>query len=197
MSRGKHVVTTLTVALASTVLAGVGCSDPEPATPRVTLETELRIGSNTSQTCPQSGPLFTIGEFGTLGDETRPTKPVDDGQPFGQGSVSVSCAVTAAGNGGFDVRASTTLTGATGGLFKIEGTFRPEGQQTGITATLSKQPFGVFAGRDCTVEYDLSQGQGVAAGRVWGTLVCPKAERSDTGSVCESRATFRFENCAQ
>ncbi len=197
MFRAKHVVSLFTAAVPVAVLAAVGCGDPEPATPRVTLETELRIGENTSQTCPQSGPLFTIGNFGIPGDAENPVSPVEDGQKEQQGTVNVTCAVTAAGNGIFDVRASTQLSGATGGLFKIEGQFRAEGVQTGIKATFSKQPFGVFESSDCTVTYEDPTRMGVAAGRAWGVLVCPKSERKDTGSVCEARATFRFENCAQ
>ena len=39
--------------------------------------------------------------------------------------------------------------------------------------------------------------QGVAAGRVWGQLDCPNANRQDTGASCQALAQFRFENCTQ
>lgn len=195
--RGKHAFSTLTAALAAAAVSAPGCSDPEPATPRVTLETELRVGSNSSKTCPNTGPLFTIGDFGNPVAEPKvDPKPIEDGQSDQQGRASVVCSVVASGNGAFQVRASAQLTGATGGLFKIEGTFRPEGEQTGIKVTLSKQPFGVFDASDCKVTY-VGPFQGVAAGRVWGQLDCPTAERSDTGAVCQALAQFKLENCAQ
>jgi hypothetical protein len=195
--QGKHAFSTLAAALAVMALGAPGCSDPAPATPRVTLDTELRVGTNTSQTCPQTGPLFTIGSFGNpVASPPEPVTPVEDGQSHQQGKAQVVCAVVASGNGAFDVKASAQLTGATGGLFRIEGSFRPEGEQTGVRVTLSKQPFGVFEAKDCKVRYE-GDFQGVAAGRVWGTLDCADASRQDTGSACQALAQFKFENCAQ
>lgn len=192
-----HALTSFAAALVTTVLAASGCSDPEPATSRVTLETELRVGGNGTTACPMTGPLFTIGEFGNPGlTPPEPVKPVENGGADQQGTATVVCSVVANGAGGFDVRASAQLSGATGGLFRIEGNFKAEGAQSGIRVTISKQPFGVFEASDCTVTY-ATEFQGVAAGRVWGQLDCPSANRQDTGASCQALAQFRFENCSQ
>ena len=195
--RGKHALSSFAAALVTTAFAASGCSDPEPATSRVTLETELRVGGNGTAACPMTGPLFSIGTFGNPGlTPPEPVKPVEDGAADQQGTATIVCAVVASPQGGFDVRASAQLTGATGGLFRIEGNFKPEGAQNNIRVTLSKQPFGVFEGTDCTVTY-VTEFQGVAAGRVWGQLDCPNANRQDTGASCQALAQFRFENCTQ
>jgi hypothetical protein len=114
------------------------------------------------------------------------------------GQVSLTCSVTLAKDG-FDVRGTARLTGGNGGAFTVKGTFKAEGDQTGISATFAK--FGrtdPYLGENCTVRYT-SPNQGVAAGRVWGEITCPAAT-TGTGSVqrtCQAVAQFRFENCEQ
>ena len=48
----------------------------------------------------------------------------------------------------------------------------------------------------CTVRYTTSF-QGVAPGRVWGEITCPKAENAGAQTSCAATAKFRLENCTQ
>jgi hypothetical protein len=184
-----------------------GCSDDNKATPQVIVtDATITHGSHTSAECHEDGPLFVNGAIGDMGNPsaTPPTAatPVADGQPFGQGTVSVACSVTAAGADSFNVTASVLLSGATGGLLRIDGVFKTTGDQTGIHAQFANdQTKNTYDEGDhnCTVRYT-TPFQGVAAGRVWGDITCPNANITTaqaTPVVCQASAEFRFENCEQ
>src|SRR5262249_6598617 len=124
---------------------------------------------------------------------------IADGQDFEQGKVSVACSVTSAGNNSFNVTATVDLSGATGGLFRVDGVFSTTGDQNSIHATFSsRRTTNTYdeGDRKCVVRYT-TPFEGVAAGRVWGEITCPNAVNSVAQKTCAATATFRFENCSQ
>lgn len=179
---------------AAVALLTPGCSETTPAIPRVILDSQIRAGSNPSTACQISSQEWVqIGNFGGIGTAPR---PVDNGAQEGSGTVSVSCGVLAEGDA-FRVSASTTLSGATGGTVTINGVFTTARQpQPNITVVFNRGDFGRFEQKDCVATYDVNDNAGVASGRIWAKVVCPKASR-EGGRACETEAQFRFENCEQ
>jgi hypothetical protein len=191
--------------MAAMALTAAGCEDEEKATPQVIFDGRLTNGSDND--CRDAREIFRIGDFGNPGATPKvPPKAVKNGEkgdvdPYDQGNVSVSCSVVPAGANEFDVSASLDLGGATGGFFRIDGRFKTTGEQANIRAQFSSRASAnTYDQRDrgCIVRYTTSS-HGVAAGRVWGEITCPKAENITTndGRACEAGAQFRFENCAQ
>lgn len=211
MLRRHHVLVTVAT-LCFTPMLAAGCSEDEKATPQVIFSGDLSTTSAPIDTaggeknCGESGPLFTIGEFGNPAlDPPVPSKPKKDGDSDQQGSVGVSCSVTPAGNNEFTVSASASLSGATGGTFtirdaKIRTDCSPNTPCTGISALFSKRSGAgiVYQQSDggCTLRFT-TPFQGVAAGRVWGEIECPKVANQTAQVACKAVAQFRFENCNQ
>ncbi len=189
----QKLVLAVSVPAAALVL-GPACSETVPAIPRVILDSQIRPGSNTQAACQiSSQDWLQIGNFGGVGTAPR---PVDDGAEESGGRVSVSCAVLAEGDG-FRVSASTTLSGAGGGTVTVSGLFTTARQpQQNVTVVFNRSDFGRFEQKDCVATYDVNENAGVASGRVWAKVVCPKASR-EGGRACETEAQFRFENCEQ
>lgn len=200
MVRRHHAIVLISsMALVSALAAG--CSDDEPATPQAIFSGRLERG-NTN--CDDTRALFALGEFGNPGGSPPlESRAVKDGETDvgAQGGTAVQCSVIATGPEEFDVKASINMAGATGGSFTVTGKFKPTGEQTNITATFASRQSGnnYREQAGCRVTYS-SGFQGVAAGRVWGEIICPNAERTSTGTgdiACEAHATFKFENCDQ
>jgi hypothetical protein len=173
-------------------------ADVSRAIPQVIFEG--RLESSAENDCKDTGLLFTIGDFGNQTLETKvPSKPIKDGETFAQETVSVSCTVSPSGSDEFNVAGSVALSGATGGVFRIDGKLKATGEQTGIHATFSSgRSANTYEQTDraCIVRY-ATPFQGVAAGRVWGEITCPKAENVSAQTSCAATAQFRFENCTQ
>ncbi len=197
MFRRHHAIVALVSIPALTALCA-GCEEETKATPQVIFDGRLERG--TGNDCSDVGKLFSVGDFGNQATEPKvPSKAVKDGDSFEQGAVSISCSVSPVGADEFQVVATLDLSGATGGLFKVDGKFKATGEQTGIRATFSSRLSTnkyEQADRQCIVRYT-TPFQGVAAGRVWGEITCPKAENVDAQKSCEAIAQFRFENCDQ
>ncbi len=176
-----------------------GSSGNEP-TARAQAIFEGTLEPGTDKECPDVGALFTLGDFGDpAGQPNVPAKPVKDGESWEQGTANVSCTVSSAGGDGFNVAASVALSGATGGLFRLDGKLTATGEQTGIHAIFSTRKSGnTYEQRDsqCIVRYT-SPFHSVAAGRVWAEVTCPNAENAGAKTTCEARAQFRLENCGQ
>jgi hypothetical protein len=196
----RHAITVfVAVPLLATVslTSLVGCSDDNKATPQVIFDGSVEHG--TGNDCREDGQLFKVGDFGNQ-DATppQPAQSIPDGQAFSQGSVGVACSVTAAGADQFNVSATVTLSGATGGTFRIDGVFKTTGEQDNIHAFFSNQATVNSydeSDRKCVVQYT-TPFQGVAAGRVWGQVTCPHAQNASAQTSCQAIANFRFENCA-
>jgi hypothetical protein len=185
----------------------VGCSDPAQATPRVTFEGDVTAGTHPQAGCGKTGGSFlvTIGSFGNPqlghmnGDPAAPlidpVRPIDDGGSDQQGTVSLSCSVTAEGDG-FQVKASAQLTGATGGAVSVFGHVGTTGDSPNVTVNLSKSA-ETFKSSTCVVTYDTAAGQAVAAGRIWANIDCADASNDQAQQLCSSHVQIRLENCAQ
>ncbi len=177
------------------------CSDPVPAIPRVIVDSKIGPGTNGQQVCQiSSQEWITIGNFGGPGTSPR---PVETDQPEGSGTVTVACSVLAEGDA-FRVSARATISnnpaqGLAGGTVTITGLFTsPRVPQPNINVVFSRSDYGRFEQKDCVATYDVNEKAGVASGRVWAEVVCPKAINNDNGErKCETRAQFRFENCEQ
>jgi hypothetical protein len=207
MLRRRHVIASLTTFL-SLPLFAVGCGEDDKATPQVVFEGNLQTTSAPLDTaggeknCGEAGQLFTIGEFGNPAlDPPVPSSPKKSGDADQQGNVSVTCSVLPAGADEFTVSASASLTGATGGTFTIrQAKIKTTGENTGISATFSKRSGAgiVYSQADggCTIRFT-TPFQGVAAGRVWGEIDCPKVTNANAQVACRAVAQFRFENCDQ
>ncbi len=211
MLRRHHVIVTVATLVFAPLFAA-GCSEDEKATPQVIFSGDLASTTEPLDTaggeknCGESGPMFTIGEFGNPAlDPPLESKPKKDGDSDQQGSVGVSCSVTPAGNNEFNVSATASLSGATGGTFtirdaKIRTDCSPNQPCTGISALFSKRSGAgiVYQQNDgaCTLRFTTPY-QGVAAGRVWGEIECPKATNQTAAVACKATAQFRFENCNQ
>lgn len=195
MFRVKHAIVSL-LAMSSIVVMAA-CSDDENAPPQVIFQGST--GNSPNKDCRDSNELFDVGSFG-IPAENKPSVAVPTGSASGQGAADIVCSVQAAGPDTFNVSATLSVSGATGGLFSIEGQFKTSGAQTNIRVVASsRRSANSYEEKDraCVVTYD-SPNMGVAAGRVWGNVVCPNAiNQSDDNRACKITAQFRFENCTQ
>lgn len=207
MLRRQHLIVSALAALFVPLFAS-GCAEDEKATPQAIFDGRLESTAAPLDTaggeknCGEAGGLFTLGEFGNPAfDPPIPSKPKKDGDAEQQGSVGVQCSVTPAGEGEFNVSASLTLTGATGGTFVIrQAKVKTTGADNGVSATFSKRGGAglVYNQNDggCSIRFT-SNFQGVASGRIWGEITCPKVTNSGAQVACAGIAQFRFENCDQ
>jgi len=196
MFRATHAIVSLLACSAIGVLS-VGCDDEEKATPQVIFSGTIQ--NATGKDCRDSGDLFTVGDFGNPAANIASTT-VPTGGAFGQGTVDVVCSVIPSGTDEFQVDATVNLSGATGGLFKLEGKFKTTGDQANLRVIASaKRSANGYDERDrgCIARYTETN-MGVAAGRVWAEIECPNAiNTSDDNRACKITTQFRFENCAQ
>ncbi|AKU99960.1 hypothetical protein AKJ09_06624 [Labilithrix luteola] len=193
----RHVLAVLTLAgTTALAIAAPGCSDDTPATPRVTLSADVAKGNFTTAECPDSNPAFlTIGSFGNpAATPAEQVNPIDDGATDQQGVVSVTCSVVPT-NDGFTVKATTSLSGATGGAFRVEGFFKPAQDNSNIDISLSHLGT-TYAQKNCTASFTEPL-QTVAAGRVWAVVTCDSAAAPSLQRTCKTTTQFRFENCGQ
>lgn len=175
---------------------GDGGSDPgvASAVPRVTFDSAYSPGTHPAADCGKAGTALLIGSFGNpaLGE---PVRPVADGAMDGDGTVAVSCSVTADGDA-FQVNAHAQLTGSKGGAVTLSGRMANVGDQTGISVSIT-QLGETFADSGCTARFDATLGQGIAAGRVWAQVDCPNAANAAAQRICTAAMQLRFENCTQ
>jgi hypothetical protein len=172
------------------------CSDPAPPARRVILTATFGPGNHTGTECPIAQTDWVdIGSFGN--PPLVPVRPVQAGGDNGNGPVDVICSVKGNDAAGYDVAASATLSGLSGGTVSITGHFTTTGDQPNINGVFQRQDYGQFREADCTVTFTQNPNMGIAPGRVWGYLTCPNAARADQGRVCDAEAEIRFENCDQ
>lgn len=192
MFRRHRAIAALSLPVVALLTAG--CSDDTKSPSQAIFDGRLERGAGMN--CQDVGPLFTVGAFGNPALDQK-SMPIMDGEPYEQGTVNVSCSVTAAGDDEFLVKGSVGLTGATGGMFHVEGTFKTTGEQEGVRAVFTRRLGGnSYTGTGCTVRYT-TPSQGVTDGRVWGEITCPAAENPSAQTECKAIAQFRLENCDQ
>ena len=177
------------------------CSSDTPSTPRVSLASYLGAGTqagvNDSTVCSFAADSTWI----LVGDPTTTTSVADGDTDSATGNtVSVSCKVYSETDG-FHVEANAKL--GVQGAVTISGHFTANTGNTSapaitnIEADFSRADTGSFTESDCTVTYASNpQYMGVAGGRVWADIDCPKATYASQNKTCEGKATFKFENCA-
>lgn len=179
------------------LLWSTGCKDDPGPSSQVLFDSELKAGAAGTAKCRYGPPatFVQVTKAGTEKDGSVSFDPVP--VPSGENGISVSCRVHPDGDG-FQVDAQVQAPGqATGGTVSIKGRFTPSGTQTGIRAVFQKGDVGSFEQNDCTATYDANSPMGVAAGRVWARLDCPKMVFTSQERECAGSANFRFENCAQ
>lgn len=208
MLRRHHLLVSLAAAVTLAVLSA-GCSEDEKATPRITFDSTIAPGTHTTQECPESGTWFTIGAFGNpaLGRVDpanpesplkEPVRPVEDGatDEVQGGTVAISCSVVPSGDA-FDVAATAQLSGTkNSGFFQVIGKFKKGVSNPDINIVMSKSGSS-YKQANCTATFNAAIGQGVDSGRVWAEVECPNIENASQQRICQGRAHFRFENCAQ
>jgi hypothetical protein len=136
--------------------------------------------------------------------------------PNGDQNLSVTCSVSANGNG-YTIQLDAKLPGSTGGELTVSGTV--DGQNGGkVAAQFVSQSAGLsYASNDCQLTYTyigqpIPSGQRLSAGQIWAHVSCPDAMQPqgsingtqaigpDGGvinSTCDGEADFLFSNCAE
>lgn len=205
----RHVVIATSATLLSLPVFASGCSSDEKSTPQVIFDGTLEQTSEKldpgEANCGESGPLFTIGDFGDP-NQNKPSQPKKDGDAEQQGNVSVSCSVTSAANDTFNVSGSIHLSGATGGLFTLKpGTVnktcndqQPCGNLSAVFSKVGGAGITYTSAQDipCTFRFT-TPFQGVAPGRLWGEIECKKVVNANANVACKAIAQVRLENCDQ
>ncbi len=197
----RFLLGSLFLSFAAATLSTVGgCSSKSPATPNAYIDSTIFSSADLgSEACGiNGGPWIDVGTSDT---------PADDGSSQSGYNVSVSCSVTANNDGSFQVNALATDGNA--GSVSVVGKFTTSGMQTGIHGSFTRGggEEADFTSSDCSVSYTMSDGMGVAAGRVWGFITCADVTDPSTSEVgpdggaisrtCAASATFKFQNCSQ
>jgi hypothetical protein len=191
-------------ALALTLTLG-GCSSPTtgalfrpdgghvPTGVNATVALTWNVWPGNNTTCGSFDDTLTIGN-----PEASPVVTASSGSSYNGRSVSVSCSVSANAAGYaitadilYGTEGSLSFSGQTNGTLTsqpgIHGTF-VDSVRSGVSASLSES--------DCTITFTAGSYMGAAAGRIGGTIDCPRATASD-GTVCEGKAEFVLQNCGQ
>ena len=188
--------------LASSSIAIAGCGSDSPPVARAYVSSKVSVGSAGAAACQVTEPTWIV--IGTQ------NSGVNDGDNNEQGvGVHVSCSVTANSDGSFQVNALAALGNI--GSVTMTGKFTTGhgDKQTGIRGVFQRgDGLGHFEESDCTATFESTDANfntkdqpnaGVAAGRVWATMVCPQAiDSSHTSPLnCNAIAELKFENCSQ
>jgi len=147
------------------------------APPRALLDGRLdqAFGNN----CEVPGATRTLGTFGAT-----PLSVAD-----GTEEASVACTVKDNGNNSYDKGVSPNGVYVVGMQVTLSGA----GPNGGPSIPYVQSDGG------CQLRY-VEPAQGLAGGRAWGVLECPRVAREIDGGVdpaqsCAANVTFRFENC--
>lgn len=168
-----------------------------------------------SQVCQQTATNWLQIGSGPAASGSKPTTVAAGGQQNGA-SVGIACTVSPE-SGGFHVSVEATLPGQ--GTLTIAGHVDSSGGQN-VSGIFLLQGTGRFAQSTCSIAFDGGQNLGVrspqpphpadnnavAAGRIWGTIVCPDVAKNDqpesnpdggaaVDRQCAGYADFLFENC--
>jgi hypothetical protein len=173
--------------LTSVAAVVVACSSNSPATEQGAANVQVTPGQNTSAQCPVALPdnVWSIGGDGL--------SPVADGSDQSGAPVKVSCAVSGNDSAGYDVTGDIELAGK-GSLTLVGHVTTASGSTIRATFVLANG-IGRWLEDDCSVTYPSAGG--VAAGRLWAVIDCPKMVDSDHNTTCDGEATVRLENCNQ
>lgn len=164
---------------------GDGGLDAFRIKPRAFVDLRFAPGfSGTTSSCPTWATRLSVGT--TL-------VSVQDGDPLAghaEDRARITCKVAALGPS-FDVSADVGEQDKQGGrglAVLFDGTFSRNGASL-LTARFESGTGDALVVPDCSVSFSTTAGQGIAAGRVWGTLACRGA--------CDVDGVIKLENCAQ
>jgi hypothetical protein len=144
----------------------------QPAIPRIIVASSIKAGANGPEVCAVADQSWlAIGAYGAGGN---PPRPVDSGENEAGDRVNVSCVITPDVDGSYRVSAEAFRAGV--GTISVGGSFRPENApQTGISVRFTRFDLGTFTQTDCVARYDVDPAAGIADGRAWFRVSCPRA----------------------
>ena len=182
------------LAVLLTSAASLSCSDDVPPTAKAFIATTVGPGSdvddqgqaiNGSAQCRLNTQEWVAfgrsDEGGSLEYETKQ----------GEDTIGISYEITPAGDG-FQVTASATK--SPGGTFTLIGNVKSSGASQPVQGSFNRADTGLFKQKDCVVEFK-NANHGVAPGKVWGYITCPRATLDAQGRTCLAQGEFKFENC--
>ncbi len=184
--------------------AGAGSPDASDASatpvPSVAILSQLGASAGAAtMTCP----IAMGSSWVQIGSPV--TSRVLSGTMVGGHTVTASCTVHATGANTYSVQASAVLA-AEGSITIASATLGGNitAAQPGVMVSFERGDTGTFAQNNCTFDFGNQPGDiatdpsmGIAAGRVWGNLVCPMIVDSQTNETCFGAAEVLFENCAE
>jgi hypothetical protein len=201
---GRAVV----VAVVGASVFAVACSDTTPPAPRAAITSQIGPGpSSPAIDCNLNTQPVII-----MGDPDN-SQSVDNGS---YGVNSVDCTVAQSGT---KYAVAAHLSVKSKGSVTIQGNFQPLDKTKPAPQQANTDPLtvvwvladtGTFRQTDCTAWYTadlvspntnttLNPYQGVATGRVWATVFCPRATFVGDQTVhkaCQAVGEFKLENCA-
>ena len=196
------------VSLFGASVFAVACSDTVPPAPRAAINTQIGLGTKSPAIDCQLNTQAVI----IMGDPEN-AQSVDNGS-FGVNGVD--CTVQQSG-ARYAVNAHLSVKGK--GSVQIIGNFQPldktkpapqQANADPITAVWVLADTGTFRQTDCTAWYttdfvspdtntSLQSFMGVATGRIWATVYCPRATFVGDQTIhkaCAAVGEFKLENCA-
>ncbi len=181
------------IRLASVVaaLTALGCSDSKPTPAQGA--SHLALGFSSTSSCPVGNvTAWSIPTDGKTSETVVGAQVAN-----GSGGASVSCSVTASGDG-FVVTGSLAL-GAVN--FSVQaGKLGPSSTGPGLEGTATIYHYaaesGSLKGTGCTLTANETQAAQIAPGRVWANFSCDPFVTSAATGTCAANGTFVFGNCA-
>ena len=196
------------VALFGASVFAVACSDTTPPAPRAAINTQIGPGPQSPAIDCQlnTQPVIIMGD-------PENNQSVDNGS-FGVNGVD--CTVVQSGTK-YNVTTHLSVHGK--GSVTISGNFKPldktkpapqQDNTDPLTVVWVLADTGSFRQTDCTAWYTndqinpatnttLQPYMGVATGRVWATVFCPRANFVGDQTIhkaCQAVGEFKLENCA-
>lgn len=213
---GRGCVKVVALSLFGASLFAIACSDTTPPPPRAAIVTALGPGPQ----APASDCQLNTAPVIIMGDPEN-AQSVDNGS-FGINSVDCTVAQS-----GANYAVSAQLIVKSKGSVTIQGTFKPldktkpapqqanvptdaSGNAIPLTVVWNLADTGSFRETDCTAWYTndqinpttstvLKAEMGVATGRFWATVYCPRALKVGDTTIhkaCQAVGEFKLENCA-
>ena len=192
-------------ALGTGALGVSGCGDSTPATPQAFIAAQLGPGPSNGPASPAACQLVTIPWLQIGTDDTQPGTA--DGTSQNGATVKVSCSVVQKDPHTYVLNLSAAV-GGQGSLQVSNATVTDDvtALQPNISAAFQSGVNGDFGENDCTIDFNGQQlggneatnpNMGVAPGRIWGNILCPKAAYPQQNKTCQGTSEFKFENCSQ
>jgi hypothetical protein len=175
------------------------CSSKAPAPDAYVLVQATNSASGTGVCNYTSSTIPPI--IGSSIDDGGLTNPVR--VPSGTDAVAITCSVAPSGSSfNIALHAEVDTSLSSGGSVTFTGTVDATTGAQGTVAATFVADQQTYSEQDCTITYPaMPPGGPVAAGRIWGQIVCPNAmlegqNASGQVTTCQMTALFVFENCS-